>query len=79
MPHAGEPDYKFMGGNLTSLSGCPACHSKLAEGEFHEQESFTGSMSALLNRMTGCHTLMSNYCMVADPCWYLRNSISACL
>ncbi len=72
MPHAGEPDYKFMGGNLPVLVVAPHATANWREGEFHEQESFTGSMSALLNRMTGCHTLMSNYCMVADPCWYLE-------
>jgi len=72
MPPSGEPDYKFLGGDLPVLVVAPHATAHWREGEFYEQESFTGSMSALLNRMTGCHTLMSNFCMVADPCWYLE-------
>ncbi|MBS1996241.1 MAG: hypothetical protein JSS86_08025, partial [Cyanobacteria bacterium SZAS LIN-2] len=68
---AGEPDYKFLGGELPVLVLAPHATAFWREGEFHSQESFTGSMASLLNRMTGCHALISNYCMVADPCWYL--------
>lgn len=71
MPPAGEPDYKFTGGEMPVLVIAPHATAFWRDGEFHGQESFTGSMAALLNRMTGCHTLMSNYCLVADPCWYL--------
>jgi nucleoside 2-deoxyribosyltransferase len=38
----------------------------------HEPDAYTGSMAALLHRITDCHALFSNYCCVADPCWYLE-------
>ncbi|MBI5173597.1 MAG: hypothetical protein HY986_11975 [Candidatus Melainabacteria bacterium] len=70
MPPYGEPDYKFMGGQLPILVLAPHATAFFREGEFQEQESFTGAMAALMNRRTGCHTLSSNYCLVADPCYY---------
>jgi nucleoside 2-deoxyribosyltransferase len=72
LPPAGEADYKFSGGDLPVLVVAPHATASWREGEFYEQEAFTGSMAALLNRMTGCHTLTSNNCLVADPCWYLE-------
>lgn len=70
MPPYGEPDYKFAGGDLPVLVIAPHATAFWREGEFQEQESFTGSMAYLLNRMSNCHTLSANYCMVADPCFY---------
>jgi hypothetical protein len=72
MPGYGEPDYKFIGGELPVLVLAPHATAFWREGEFHEQESFTGSMSVLLNRFTSCHTLHSNYCLAADTTWYLE-------
>ncbi len=72
LPPSSEPDYKFLGGTKPVLVLAPHATAYFREGEFHEQESFTGSMAALMNRMTGCHSLVSNYCLAADPCWYLE-------
>lgn len=72
MPPAGEPDYKFIGGELPVLVVAPHATAFWQEGEFLEAEAFTGSMAALLNRTAGCHSLLSHYCCVADPCWYLE-------
>jgi len=71
-PPAGEPDYKFIGGELPVLVMAPHATAYWREGEFYEVDSFTGSMAALLNRMSGCHALISHYCCVADPCWYMQ-------
>ncbi len=71
-PPAGEPDYKFLGGRLPLLVLAPHATAFWREGEFHEPDAYTGSMSALLNRMSDCHALLTNYCCVADPCWYLE-------
>lgn len=70
MPPYGEPDYKFTGGDTPVLVLAPHATAFWREGEFQEQEAFTGSMAALLNRISACHALTSNYCMVADPCFY---------
>lgn len=72
LPPAGEPDFKFIGGELPVLAMAPHATAYWREGEFQEAETFTGSMSALLNRTAGCHALLSYYCCVADPCWYLQ-------
>jgi hypothetical protein len=71
-PPAGEPDYRFLGGNLPVLVVAPHATAFWHEGEFQEADAFTGSMAALLNRMSNCHSLISNYCCAADPCWYLE-------
>jgi hypothetical protein len=72
LPRAGEPDYKFIGGELPVLVLAPHATAYFRDGEFIEADSFTGSMAALLNRMSGCHAMLSYYCCVADPCWYLN-------
>jgi hypothetical protein len=70
-PH-GEPDYKFFGGQLPVLVVAPHATAFWREGEFHEADAYTGSMAALLNRLSDCHAMVTNYCCVADPCWYLE-------
>jgi hypothetical protein len=72
LPQAGEPDYKFIGGELPVLALAPHATAYWREGEFQEADSFTGSIAALLNRTSGCHAMLSHYCSVADPCWYLE-------
>jgi len=72
LPPAGEADYRFIGGELPILAMAPHATAYWHEGEFQECDSFTGSMCALLNRTCGCHAMLSNYCCVADPCWYLQ-------
>ncbi|HEY9714078.1 MAG TPA: hypothetical protein V6C72_11445, partial [Chroococcales cyanobacterium] len=74
-PLAGESDYKFFGGDLPVLVMAPHATAYWREGEFHECDSYTGSMSAILNRTSGCHSLISNYCCAADPCWYLETPV----
>jgi nucleoside 2-deoxyribosyltransferase len=71
-PPAGEPDYKFLGGQLPVLVMAPHATAFWREGEFHEPDAYTGSMAALLNRMSECHAMSTNYCCAADPCWYLE-------
>lgn len=72
LPQAGEPDYKFMGGELPMLVIAPHATAFFRDGEFQEADSFTGSMAAMLNRLSGCHALTTNYCCVADPMSYLE-------
>jgi len=71
-PPAGEPDYRFLGGELPVLVLAPHATAHFTEGEFQEPASFTGSLAALLHRTSGCHTLTTDYCCVADPCLYLE-------
>lgn len=72
MPPAAESDYKFFGGSLPVLVMAPHATAHWRDGELHECDSFTGSMTAVLNRMSSCHSLLTNYCCAADPCWYLE-------
>ena len=72
MPPSGEPDYKFLGGSLPVLVVAPHSTAYWREGEFKSQDSFTGSLASILNRLAGCHSIMSSYCCAADPCWYLE-------
>ncbi len=72
LPRAGEPDYKFVGGELPILVVAPHATAFFSEGEFQEGDAFTGTMAALLNRLSGSHALITNYCCVADPYSYLE-------
>ncbi len=71
-PPAGEPDFKFIGGEVPILVMAPHATAYWREGEFQEADSYTGSMSNLLHRTAGCYAMLSHYCCVADPCWYLE-------
>ena len=71
-PPDGELDYRLLGGELPVLVLAPHATSFFREGEFQEPAAFTGSMAAVLNRLARCHSLMSFYCCVADPCWHLE-------
>jgi len=71
-PPAGEPDYKFIGGDLPILVVAPHATAFWREGEFQEAEAFSGSMASLLSRMSGCYSLFTNFCCAADPCSYLE-------
>lgn len=75
LPPAGEPDYKFIGGDLPVLVLAPHATAYWREGEFQEADTFTGSMAAVLNRITSCHSLLTFYCCVADPCWHLETPL----
>lgn len=71
-PPAGEPDYKFIGGDMPVLVLAPHATAFWHEGEFYEAEAFTGSMAAVINRMSGAHAMYTQFCCAADPCWYLE-------
>lgn len=75
LPPPGEPDYRFIGGENPVLVMAPHATAYWREGEFQEGDSYTGSMAAVLNRMSGCHSLLTNYCCVADPCYYLETPL----
>ncbi len=72
MPPAGEPDYKFLGGSLPVLVVAPHATAYWREGEFKGQDSFTGSLASICNRLALCHSMLTTYCCAADPCWYLE-------
>ncbi len=72
LPKAGEPDYKFIGGEIPALIIAPHATAFFCDGEFQEADAFTGSMAALLGRMSSSHALLTNYCCVADPLSYLE-------
>lgn len=72
LPKAGEPDYKFIGGEIPVLIVAPHATAHFKDGEFQEADSFTGSTAALLNRLSGSHALITDYCCVADPVSYLQ-------
>lgn len=67
LPPPGEPDYRFIGGELPILVVAPHATGYFRDGEFQDADTFTGSMAASLQRLTGCHALMSSFCTVADP------------
>ncbi|MBZ0187739.1 MAG: nucleoside 2-deoxyribosyltransferase domain-containing protein, partial [Candidatus Obscuribacterales bacterium] len=56
MPPCGEPDYKFIGGELPVLVVAPHATAYWREGEFQEQDSFTGALASVTNRLSGCHS-----------------------
>jgi len=72
LPPAGEPDYKFIGGDLPVLVVAPHSAAYWREGEFQEADVYTGSMAAVINRLSGGHALLGDYCAVADPMWHLQ-------
>ncbi len=71
-PPEGESDFQFLGGDLPVLVLAPHATGYFRDGEFQEPDAFTGSMAALLNRSARCHSLISSFCCVADPCWHFE-------
>jgi nucleoside 2-deoxyribosyltransferase len=78
-PPSGEPDFRFLGGQKPIMILAPHATAFWREGEFREPDAYTGSLAALLHRLTDCHALFSNYCCVADPCWYLETPMRRAL
>ncbi len=72
LPKEGEPDYKFIGGEVPILIVAPHATASFRDGEFQEADSFTGSMATLLGRLSNSHVLITNNCCVADPVTYLE-------
>lgn len=78
-PAAGELDYQLLGGDLPILVMAPHATAFFQEGQFQEPDIFTGCMSAALNRESRCHSLVSNFCAVADPIWHLQTPMMRAL
>ncbi len=72
-PSFGEMDFEYYGGSLPVLVVAPHATSYFKDGNLYESESYTGTLAALLHKLTGCHSLISSYCMAADPVYYLRS------
>lgn len=73
LPHPGELDYQFYGGELPVVVLAPHSTAYFKDGDFQEPEAFTGCMAAALNRSVGCHALLSTYCSVADPIFHMQS------
>lgn len=69
-PPSGESDFVFTGGILPVLLMAPRATSYFREGEFIEPDVFTGSMCATIQKYSRSHSLISSYCVVADPMRY---------
>ena len=78
-PPSGELDYQFLGGDLPVLTVAPHSTAFFKESEFQEADTFTGCMSAAIHRTTGCHSMLSYYCSVADPIWHLETPMMRAL
>ena len=78
-PRSGEPDYQFLGGELPILVVAPHATACFREGQFQEPDVFTGSIAALLNRTARNHSLVSSYCLAADPYWHLQTPLRKAL
>ena len=71
-PPEGELDFEYYGGTLPVLVLAPHATSFFREGNLHVPESYTGTMAVLLHKLTKCHALVSSYCVLADPVYYLN-------
>lgn len=72
-PPEGELDFEYYGGEIPILILAPHSTAFFQEGNWHTSESYTGSLAVLLHKLTGCHSLISSYCSVADPASYLNS------
>ena len=72
-PPEGEQDFEYYGGNLPVLILAPHATSYFLDGNLFQQESYTGTLATLLHKLTGCHALLTTYCMAADPVYYLNS------
>lgn len=72
-PPPGEPDFEYYGGTLPILVVAPHATSYFKEGNLFTSESYTGTIAVLLHKLTGCHALISSYCLIADPVYYLMS------
>lgn len=72
-PPEGKNDFEYYGGSLPVLVLAPHATSYFREGNLHSQESYTGTLAVLLHKLTQCHSLISSYCLVADPVCYLNS------
>lgn len=75
LPPPGEMDFHFLGGDLPVLLVAPHATAYFREGEFQEPDAFTGTMAAGIHKLSGCHTLLTNFCSVADPLWHVETPL----
>ncbi len=78
-PPEGEHDFEYYGGQLPVLVLAPHATAYFKEGKLFFPESYTGSLAVLLHKLTGCHALISSYCTVADPVYYLGSPYTSFL
>lgn len=71
-PPAGNLDFEYYGGQVPVLVLAPHSTSYFKEGNLYQSESYTGTLAVLLHKLTHCHSLISSYCVVADPVYYLN-------
>ena len=72
-PSPGEHDFDYYGGNAPVLILAPHATSYFRDGSLCRAESYTGTLAVLLHKLTGCHSLISSYCVAADPVFYLNS------
>ena len=72
-PPSGEADFEYYGGTIPVLIIAPHSTSYFRDGNLFSSESYTGTLAVLLHKLTGAHALISSYCMVADPVYYLMS------
>lgn len=72
-PLEGEHDFEYYGGSLPVLVLAPHATSFFNGGNLYSPETYTGSLAVLLHKLTGCHSLISSYCVAADPVYYLSS------
>lgn len=74
-PEPGEADFEYYGGNLPVLILAPHSTSYFKDGELFPPETYTGTIAALLHKITGCHSLITSHCTAADPISYLNSPL----
>ena len=72
-PPEGDLDFEYYGGTLPVLVLAPHATGYFKDGNFYSSESYTGATAVLLHKLAKCHTLISTYCMAADPVYYLSS------
>lgn len=72
-PPEGEHDFEYYGGDLPILVLAPHASNYFREGNLFTSESYTGTIAVLLHKLTGCHSLINSYCVLADPIYYLNS------
>ena len=75
----GKLDFEYYGGYAPILLIAPHSTAFFNEGNWHPSESYTGALAVLLHKLTGCHALISSYCMLADPVCHLRSPFASFL
>ncbi len=78
-PPIGELDYKLYGGNIPILVLSPHATGFFKEGQYIEPQTYTGAISYVLHRLTSSYSLISNFCLAADPCSYKNTPFNSTL